>query len=408
MLKRILVVMVVLLVLSALFAMTVAAQGTGDPAAGKTAWAQRPCKSCHGADGEGKYAAPLAGTTRTSAEWITQVHTPRANMPAFSTTQISDTVITDMWAYMKTLTKPASFTPVTTTVPADALPGHQLTVDKRCVACHGDFKATVKARFVDQNREVTTDAVLKQLRTPAKNMPMFSATQVTDPQAAQIADYLKAQAAIVKAAAVVTPTTPVTATKPVTTTAPVTATKATTTTAPAAAAAPRHHAQDRRRSEPVGPGDDHDDQAGDGHGPGDRHGAGDGDQTGDRYGAGDGDQGDHHDGSGRCGCPGSRDHAQDRRRSEPSAQGTTTTTKPVTATDPVTTTAPVTATKPVTTTAAVTATKATTTTAPAAAAAPAPAPTTMPKTGGEMGLLVLSGLSLLGISAGLAIRGRRR
>jgi LPXTG-motif cell wall-anchored protein len=32
----------------------------------------------------------------------------------------------------------------------------------------------------------------------------------------------------------------------------------------------------------------------------------------------------------------------------------------------------------------------------------------MPKTGGEMGLLVLSGLSLLGISAGLAIRGRRR
>ena len=57
----------------------------------------------------------------------------------------------------------------------------------------------------------------------------------------------------------------------------------------------------------------------------------------------------------------------------------------------------------------VTATKATTTTAPAAAAAaPAAAPATMPKTGGEMGLLVLSGLSLLGISAGLAIRGRRR
>ncbi len=59
MLKRILVVMVVILVLSALFAMTVAAQGTGDPAAGKTAWAQRPCKSCHGDNGEGKYAATV-------------------------------------------------------------------------------------------------------------------------------------------------------------------------------------------------------------------------------------------------------------------------------------------------------------------------------------------------------------
>ena len=202
---------------------------------------QRPCKSCHGDNGEGKYAGPLAGTTRTSAEWITQVHTPRANMPAYSTAQISDTVITDMWAYMKTLTKPASFTPVSTTVPAGALPGNQLFVDKRCVACHGNVQAFVKSRFVDQNREVTTDVVLKQLRTPAKNMPMFSATQATDPQAAQIADYLKAQAAIVKAAAVVTTTAPVTATKPVTPTAPaaaapVTATKATTATAPAAAA----------------------------------------------------------------------------------------------------------------------------------------------------------------------------
>jgi len=323
MFKRILVVMIVLLVLSALFAMTVAAQGTGDPANGKAQWAQRACKNCHGTDGEGKYAAPLAGTTRTSAEWITQVHTPRANMPAFTTAQISDTVITDLWAYIKTLTKPASFTPMSTTVPAGALPGHQLTVDKRCVACHGDFKAFVKTRFIDQNREVTTDAVLKQLRTPAKNMPMFGAAQVTDAQAAQIADFVKAQAVAVKAAAVVTPTTPVTAT------AAVTATKATTTTAPAVAAAPA---------------------------------------TMPKIGA---------DLSLR-------------------AQGTTTTTKPVTATVPVTATAPVTATKPVTTT------------APAAAAAPAPAPATMPKTGGELGLLVLSGLSLLGISAGLAIRGRRR
>jgi LPXTG-motif cell wall-anchored protein len=339
MLKRILVVMIVLLVLSALFAMTVAAQGTGDPAAGKTAWAQRACKSCHGTDGEGKYAAPLAGTTRTSAEWIVQVHTPRANMPAFSTAQISDTVITDMWAYMKTLTKPASFTPVTTTVPAGALPGHQLTVDKRCVACHGDFKAFVKARFVDQNREVTTDAVLKQLRTPAKNMPMFDATHVTDAQAAQIADFIKAQAVAVKAAAVVTPTTPVTATKPVTATAVVTATKATTTTAAAVAAAPV---------------------------------------------------------------------TMPKTGANLSLSAQVTTTTPVTATKPVTATAPVTATKPVTTTAVVTATKAATTTAAAAAAAPAPAPATMPKTGGEMGLLVLSGLSLLGISAGLAIRGRRR
>jgi hypothetical protein len=262
-------------------------------------------------------------------------------MPAFSTAQISDTVIADMWAYMKTLTKPASFTPVSTTVPAGALPGHQLLVDKRCVACHGNVQAFVKSRFVDQNREVTTDAVLKQLRTPARNMPAFSATQVTDPQAAQIADFLKAQAAIVKAAAVVTPTAPVTATKPATATAPVAA-------APIAAAKPA------TTTAPV---------------------------------------------------------VMPKTGAELSVSTQATTTKPVTATavvtatKPVTATAAVTATKPATATAAVTATKPATTTAPAAAA-PAPAPATMPKTGGELSLLALGGLSLLGISVGLALRRR--
>ena len=54
---------------------------------------------------------------------------------------------------------------------------------------------------MDQNRDVTADVVLKQLRTPAKNMPLFNATQVTDAQAGLVADYLKAQVAAVKAAA---------------------------------------------------------------------------------------------------------------------------------------------------------------------------------------------------------------
>ena len=105
MLKRILVVMFVFLVLSALFAITAAAQGAGDPANGKTPWAARTCKSCHGADGEGKCALPRRHRSAYD-EWIKQVHTPRAKCPAFSTAQISDTVITDMWAYMKTCPSP--------------------------------------------------------------------------------------------------------------------------------------------------------------------------------------------------------------------------------------------------------------------------------------------------------------
>jgi mono/diheme cytochrome c family protein len=212
MLKRILLITVLPLLLIALMAAAVAAQGTGDPAKGKAAWAQTNCKACHGDNGEGKYAGPRAGDGKTAADWIKQARTPRANMPTYTAAQISDTLLTDMWAYIQTLPKPASFTPVSTTVAATDLPGRQVMVDKRCVACHGNVQAFVKARFVDQNREPTADVVVKQLRAPARAMPMFSATQVTDAQAALIADYFKSQVAAIKASAAVTATKPVTPT----------------------------------------------------------------------------------------------------------------------------------------------------------------------------------------------------
>lgn len=206
MFKRLLLIAALPVLLMVLLAATVSAQGTGDPVKGQAAWAQANCKACHGNNGEGKYAGARAGDGKTAADWIKQVHTPRANMPAYTTAQISDTAITDMWAYMQTLPKPASFTPVSTTIPAGSLPGHQVMVDKRCVACHANVEAFVKARFVDQNRDVTAEVVTKQLRTPARFMPMFNTTQVADAQAAQIAEFLQAQVVAVKAAAQVTST----------------------------------------------------------------------------------------------------------------------------------------------------------------------------------------------------------
>ncbi len=202
MVKRIFVVAVLPLLLIALLAATVAAQGTGDPVKGKAAWDAANCKACHGPNGEGKFAGVRAGDGKTAADWIKQVRTPRANMPSYSVEQISDATLTDMWAYMQTLPKPASFTPYSVPVPATDPVGKQLWSQKRCEACHSNFgQAMIKARFVDQNREVTTEVVLKQLRTPAKAMPSFNATQVTDAQAAEIAAFIKTQIAAIKAAA---------------------------------------------------------------------------------------------------------------------------------------------------------------------------------------------------------------
>lgn len=181
----------VALVLLGLVSGAVLAQTTGDATRGQQIWQQAGCQSCHGANGEGGFAAPRAGDGLTAEEWINQVRSPRANMPTFSEAQISDQAIADMHAYMQTLSAPASFAPKQFPLPADAHPGLTLMAQKRCVACHGDGAQFVQLRFVSQGRAVTTDAVIKQLRTPAEFMPMFDTTQVSDEQAGQIADYLK-------------------------------------------------------------------------------------------------------------------------------------------------------------------------------------------------------------------------
>lgn len=182
-----------LLLIAALAPLVVGAEPAAqDAAAGQKVWEAALCKNCHGEKGEGKYGAPLAGTTKTAADFIAQVRTPRQNMPAFTAAQISDADITNIHAYMKTLQAPTSFTPVRFTPAAGDSQGKILFNQKRCVACHGDdFKNSVNFLLQAGRKTLTEAEVLKQIRTPAKFMPHYSLTQVTDVEATAIAAYLK-------------------------------------------------------------------------------------------------------------------------------------------------------------------------------------------------------------------------
>ena len=196
--KLILPLAVLILALVALFPALVGAAPPQDPASappqdaanGQKVWAAKPCKSCHGDNGEGKYAAPLAGTARTAQEAIQQVRNPRSMMPMFNTQQISDQDITDIIDYMKTLQRPASFQPIRYEAQPNDPQGKVLFNQKRCVACHGDFTQTA-AGIVKSGRTTLTQAdVEKQVRTPRQFMPHFSETQVTSADVAAIAAYL--------------------------------------------------------------------------------------------------------------------------------------------------------------------------------------------------------------------------
>jgi mono/diheme cytochrome c family protein len=171
---------------------TASAEPLADAAAGKATWEKSLCARCHGANGEGKFAGPRAGDTRTAAQWITQVRTPRANMPMFTEKQYSDSDITDMNEYMKTLPAVSGFTPPASTAKPGDPPGKALIFQKRCIACHGENGPV--GYFTSTDRIPTTDAVIKQLRTPKNHMPTFSDKQVSESEAAQIADFLAAEA----------------------------------------------------------------------------------------------------------------------------------------------------------------------------------------------------------------------
>jgi mono/diheme cytochrome c family protein len=167
-----------------------------DPDAGKTAWEQQvwQCSRCHGAEGEGAFARPLSNSTLTEDEWIAQVRTPRRFMPHFSEAQVSDQQIRDMHAYITALPDPTGEFQRKDLGIASAHPGQELMIQKNCVACHEDVVSTGKGQIIDgfTQRGVTptADVVIKQLRTPFKNMPSFSEAQVSNDEATQIADYL--------------------------------------------------------------------------------------------------------------------------------------------------------------------------------------------------------------------------
>ncbi len=185
-------VVVLLLVLTAPAALA------QDPVKGQETWEKQvwQCQRCHGPQGEGVYARPLANSTLTAQEWITQVRTPRRNMPHFSEAQVSDQQIMDIHAYITGLPDPAGdFKPKDVGTLPD--PGQNLMVQKRCVACHTDAVLTGQGApikgFIERGITPTAEIVIKQLRTPFKNMPSFSEAQVSDAEAAQIANYLAAQ-----------------------------------------------------------------------------------------------------------------------------------------------------------------------------------------------------------------------
>jgi len=122
--------------------------GASDIQAGRDIWQgyfnlENDCKLCHGVQGEGGFAKPLAGHPLTAAQFIATVRKGAGIMPAFVPDKnLNDQQLTQVSAYLASLPKAAQ--PSTlwqTPIPPLATPAQKLMISMGCGQCHGPIMA---------------------------------------------------------------------------------------------------------------------------------------------------------------------------------------------------------------------------------------------------------------------------
>jgi mono/diheme cytochrome c family protein len=86
---------------------TAAATVQLDPAAGQQIWQSKPCSGCHGPNAEGKIGPALAGTGLTFDAVLLRVRAGKGPMPAFTTDQVSDLEVQQIYTWLRSLPPPA-------------------------------------------------------------------------------------------------------------------------------------------------------------------------------------------------------------------------------------------------------------------------------------------------------------
>jgi mono/diheme cytochrome c family protein len=124
------------------------APGGSDIEAGKEIWQgyfslENDCKLCHGAQGEGGFAKPLAGHPLTTAQFIAAVRKGPGMMPAFVPDKnLNDEQLSQVSAYLASLPKVAQPSILwQTAVPPLATPAQRLMISTGCGQCHGPIMA---------------------------------------------------------------------------------------------------------------------------------------------------------------------------------------------------------------------------------------------------------------------------
>lgn len=161
---------------------------------GKRVFASQNCSQCHGSDGQGgsgQIAAPRIGPPRLSlAMFMSQVREPMKPMPPYSVKAISDADLADLYAFLRSL-PPA---PAAESSPAgDAENGKRVFMADGCFECHNTEGQGGGGGPKLAPNPIGFAAFTHQLRTPARQMPPYASTVLSDQEVADIYAFLRSR-----------------------------------------------------------------------------------------------------------------------------------------------------------------------------------------------------------------------
>jgi ubiquinol-cytochrome c reductase cytochrome c subunit len=161
---------------------------------GKRVFASQNCSQCHGNDGQGgsgQIAAPRIGPPRISlAMFMSQVREPMKPMPPYSAKAISDAELADLYAFLRSL-PPA---PAAESSPAgDAENGKRVFMADGCFECHNTEGQGGGGGPKLAPNPIGFAAFTHQLRSPARQMPPYASTVLSDQEVADIYAFLRSR-----------------------------------------------------------------------------------------------------------------------------------------------------------------------------------------------------------------------
>jgi cytochrome c553 len=182
-----------------LFAASAYAQESpaGDAAAGKALWAGEHCSFCHGNNGEGGFGPDLAGRALTLPQFVKAVRQPWGMMPQFGESQLSDSELANIRAYLSTLPKPTQLGKWHWGLPPAGAPlGQTLQISVGCGQCHEPELGMPRRQLGAVAKDATFEYFAKVIwdhnaKYPKGNMGNFSRERVSEPVLREIYNFMK-------------------------------------------------------------------------------------------------------------------------------------------------------------------------------------------------------------------------